>query len=160
MLETITRNQIKEIEARIKLKKEDDEKELTEKDRILEMFFPIKTGIRLNGLTVRQITKGVGRDNSYRSICYIRTRVCQLASDMIKEGKPFGGIKVGKEKKYGFPSATETREIVDDRKIRMFKEFRAGEKYLEDSDPLKKIGKKFSDECNRQLELYVDGEDY
>lgn len=156
MNETITRNQIKEIEAGIRFKKEDDEKELTEKDRILEMFFPIKSGIRLNGLTVEQIARGIGRGNSYKSMCYVRTRVCQLSSCLVSEGKPFGGIRVGRCKKYGFPNKNESLEIVEDRKLRMFKEFKAGEKYLDDRDPLKLLGRNFTEECDGQLKLFYN----
>ena len=82
-------------------------------------------------------------------------QICALQRSLICDGIPFACIQDGKYKKYGFTNNREFEEVQYRRKVRMLTEIKAGIKYLNDGDSIKKIGEKFTVECNKQI-AYVD----
>lgn len=157
MVTQITKRQANLLELEMKQKKEDDDYVMTIGDNILDLFLPVKVGLQKNGLTANDVAEAVGA-KSFKELTKIRTSVCQLASELIKIGVPFGGVKYDGLKRYGFPTAREFDQIQMDRKKLIVEQIESGSKYLDDADPLKKICKTITKEYNKQLQLFYDGE--
>ena len=153
MIKEISKRQIRGLELEMQEKKENDARKMTIQDKILDLFIPVRVGIYKNGLTAQDIAEAMGA-YEFKDVQYIRTHICQLASNLVKEGFPFGGLKDGKYKKYGFPKQVETEEIEWNRKERMSMEIKAGLKYLDESDPMFQICSKVSKEFDKQLKLF------
>ena len=137
----------------IKMKKETDEEKLSLHDQILDhCFMPIRVGIRQHGCTADEIAEELGYSGDYRQLLLMRSSICQLATNLYKDGIPFGAVKGEHGKKiYGFCNDREHGELQYSRKVRMISEIKAGMKYLEEDDTLLKISDKMVKEYNRQL---------
>lgn len=153
MTSQITKLQSKALYAMIEDKKED--KKMSVQMKLLDLHLPVKIGIHKNGLTVEEMIHALGiNNNNLKMKLKIRVAICNLVSELIKSGFPFGGLKDGKLKKYGFPNDSEFEEITFERKTRMLTEVKAGIKYLDEKDPMKKICKTFLIESDLQLKLF------
>lgn len=148
----ISRRQISMLENMMKTKKDSD-KDLSLTDQVIDMFMPVKVGIRDHGLTAYEIAErlGDGRAKDYQNLCGVRSMICQISSTLVKEGFPFGGLKDKGNKRYGFSNSREFYELQGTRKIRMISELKSGMKYLDEDDSMLKLGEKMLKEYNRQL---------
>jgi hypothetical protein len=155
MNKQISKQQVEMIQRSMESKKEDDDYSMTQQDQILDLFLPVKVGIYKNGLTAEDISEAMGA-KSFKEKAQIRTQICNLVSALIKDGFPFGGLKDGRLKKYGFSKRTEFDRIEMDRKQRMIFEISAGAKYLDDDDPILPVCNKFIQQCDKQLKLFYD----
>lgn len=153
MNSVISKRQIDMLQTMIKMKKENDEEKLTLHDQILDhCFMPIKVGIRQHGFTADEIAEELGYADDLRRLMLMKSSICQLATNLCKDGIPFGAIKGDKGKKvYGFCNNREFEELQYSRKVRMISELRAGMKYLNEDDSLLKISDKLVKEYDRQL---------
>ena len=68
MNSSISKRQSRWIENMIEEKKEDDRKSLSEQETILDMFLPVKVGVREHGLTAFQIASRLGKGHDYKSL--------------------------------------------------------------------------------------------
>ena len=152
MNRTISRRQINLLESEQKVRDETGKK-LTMSDKLLDLFLPVKVGVLKNGLTSKDIAKAF-EAYTFQELSYIRVQICELQSSLVKDGFPFGGIKDGRLKKYGFPNEKEFAQIEMSRKERLLSEVTSGKKYLEDEDPLLSICNKMIKECDKQLKLF------
>lgn len=151
---TISRSQIRRLEAEQKVRDEKDGK-LSMNDKLLDLFLPVKVGINRNGLTSKDIANAF-EAYTFQELSHIRTCICQLQSALVKDGIPFGGIKDGRLKKYGFPTEKEFQEIERDRKTRLLSEVQSCKKYLDENDPLINLCSKLITQCDNQLKLFSD----
>ena len=158
MIKQITRSQALKLEHHLKAIKEDDEYEMTFMDNFLDLFIPARIGIIKNGLDVKEIMKAMGiTDRDYKTVCTIRSSICNFVQSMLKEGYAFAGVKEkGKLKKYGWSTTEEFEQIEFDRKERCAKEISNTLHYLDDNNKLTFIGKSFLKEIDKQLELFND----
>ena len=149
----ITKMQSKALYAMMEDKKEDNK--MSVQMQLLDLHLPVKVGIHKNGLTIEEMIHALGiSNNNLKMKLKIRVAVCGLVSELIKSGFPFGGLKDGTLKKYGFPNEQEFEQITFERKTRMLTEVKAGIKYLDERDPMKKICKTFLLESDSQLRLF------
>jgi hypothetical protein len=154
---TITRTQeydkVKGYEAKLN----DDEYQMTTQDNILACYIEngkIRKGILQNGLTVDEFMEIQGYDLSdFRLKCQVRVQMCQFAASLIKDSIPFGGLKDGGIKKYGFTNKKEWEELSRERKKRLITEVHAGVKFLEETDSLMLKCRNVIKEYDNQLKL-------
>ena len=104
MNSVISKRQIDMLQTMIKMKKETDEEKLSLHDQILDhCFMPIRVGIRQHGCTADEIAEELGYSGDYRQLLLMRSSICQLATNLYKDGIPFGAVKGEHGKKiYGF----------------------------------------------------------
>jgi len=162
MIKKITKSQERKLQAYMRECKEDDEYQMTPYDRILQVYIPVKIGVRENGLNADEITLAVGEaTESYQNKCLWRTNVCQFASRMIKEGYPFGALKVkGERKRYGWTTEAEFEELQFGRKERLAKETTNAINYLDDDDRAKIIGRQLLKIIDKQMKLTFESEEH
>lgn len=131
------------------------EYEFTADDVIIDVFLPVKRGIRKHGLTVPELMDIIGLNkNNHKELCLFRTSICNFAQKIVKEGYPFGGLKDGVLKKYGWAHGEEFDEIGWVRKKRLASEITNSIEYLEDGDAVKSIGKRLLGEIDKQMILF------
>jgi len=160
MIKTITRSQMTRLENDIKQKIDEVKNKnyvLTFADQMILLFLDVQKGAEKNGLEVEQIADLIGiNKKDFKALCTIRTKICQFQSQMIKEAIPWGGLKVGKRKRYGWLYGNEYDRLQLERKKRIAIEIQAGLHYMEDNDLLTNIGKKFILEYDKQLKLFEE----
>lgn len=155
MNKTISKRQESALNAYLKSIKDDDDHEMTMDDMLLEIFLPVKKGIRDNGLDSLSIAKMIGvKPNDLKSVIQTRSQICNFVKSMVKDGYPFGPAKCGNRKKYGWATEDEWEEIEFKRKERMVGEISVGLHYLDSGDRLTEIGKRFMVEFDKQAKLF------
>lgn len=153
---TITKSQEKKLSAYLNELKEDGGLVNVE-DRLLDVFLPVKKGIEVNGMEAKEIAiKLRVNPNNYKQFAYFRTHLCQFQKMLVEEGYPFGGLKVGKYKKYGWTTSNEWLRLSQSRKRRLAGEIHAGLLYIDEQDELIAPSKKFLIEYDKQQKLFEE----
>lgn len=157
MQNTLSKQQEREIGSYIKeitQKIEDEDYQPTAYDQLLMVYYPVQRGIRKNGYTIEDIAQLLGVDVSdHRTLCYLRTNVCMFSSTLVRDGKPFGALKDGRYKKWGYAEGHEMSELSWDRKKRHVAETIAIMKYLPDDDQYKRVCNGVIKEYDKQLKF-------
>jgi len=132
MLEEITRKQTQKLESYLLDRK--NHESLTVSDNILNIYLPVKKGIRKNGYNIYEIMEMLDYDiYDFKAVTKVRILVCQFAKELVKEGYAFGGLKTGKLKNYGWAIKNEWRELETTRDKRLLSELKAHRNYISDS---------------------------
>jgi hypothetical protein len=150
MPKLLSKRQKEALHSYIKNKKEDDTINLTDMDRLIEVYLEFRQGIKENGFTIPEILEILGETNKY----HWRSTMCQTCQSLYKDGFPFGGLKPGRGKlmRYGWAGTEEEKEQIQLKiKKNLRTKIRASLPYLNEEDKVKELGEKIIKECDKQF---------